>query len=236
MLTQQQQVVDQGKQQCDAPRDSGDCETPIEQLSAAVGSRRKAPEGQLEQEHKRQKQLGTGRPADFTGPPGSFQHNRGPPPAMLAEFKEWVWAALELSEGRLELSEIGMKVPDSLKPYKKVSCLDGCVCVLHMPALLRNADTPECGVKSRSVVQEAPSSLKLLRVAAGAHNRGTLQKKEQSEARLEPKPVCQSTLNHCRDADHRTHSSSKDNISHLKMIDCLKPLADEVLEVNLVIK
>ena len=127
MLQQQQQEVDQDKQECEAPWGSGECETPNEKPPAAVGSKRKAPEGHLQHhEHKQRKQVGTTSPAGFTGPPGILQRNRGTPPAMLAELKEWVWAAVELSEGRpLELAEVAKN--DSLKPCKKVQLKGGCV-------------------------------------------------------------------------------------------------------------
>ena len=42
---------------------------------------------------------------------------------MLAEYMQWIFAALQLTDGKLDLSELGNNIPDSLKPYKRVRML-----------------------------------------------------------------------------------------------------------------
>jgi hypothetical protein len=101
--------------------------------SAATGAADDSRGQQQQQQHKEQQQQGqvVARPSG-TKIPGLAplgQHYTKPPPSMLEEYREWVWAALQLMGGKLDLSEIGSNMPDSLKRYKRVRKTAGINCL-----------------------------------------------------------------------------------------------------------
>jgi hypothetical protein len=149
------------------------------EMGSQLKSQPKTQKEQKQKQKQKQKSIQQNQPQAKPRPQQEKKlptHQPGmPPPAMLAEFKAWVWTALRLSEGKLELSDVGISIPDSLKPYKQVqqdvqsntkchiaSPGTGCALVLwelstllmHTPELYQISWTQKCDAVGRPSILE----------------------------------------------------------------------------------